>query len=168
MAARHGGEFFGEPRSIPRLSAFQPRSGCDVRTWGTGDRGSPIASRSPSVTSILIVDDELLIRWAIAETLAADGFRVLEAGSAREALQMLENGGEVGVVVLDLKLPDSSDLGLLRTMRQRVPRLPIIVMTAHATAELREEAVRAGAILALDKPFDMHFMADRIREAIAA
>jgi DNA-binding NtrC family response regulator len=120
------------------------------------------------MTSILVVDDELLIRWAISETLAAQGFRVLEAGSAREALQMLENGSEVSVVVLDLKLPDSSDLGLLRTMRQRVPRLPIIVMTAHATAELREEAVRAGAILALDKPFDMHFMADRIREVIAA
>jgi DNA-binding NtrC family response regulator len=120
------------------------------------------------MTAILIVDDELLIRWAIAETLAADGFRVLEAGSAREALQMLENGGEVGVVVLDLKLPDSSDLGLLRTMRQRVPPLRVIVMTAHASAEMREEAVRAGAILAIDKPFDMHFMAERIREAIAA
>jgi DNA-binding NtrC family response regulator len=120
------------------------------------------------MATILIVDDELLIRWAIAQTLEAAGFEVREAGTAREALAWLEKGEEPGVVLLDLKLPDSNDLGLLRTLRQRAPDSQVILMTAHGTAELLEEAMQAGAFLALGKPFDMQYMVDRVRAAIAA
>jgi two-component system, repressor protein LuxO len=127
--------------------------------WRPGIRHMP---------SILIVDDELLIRWAISETLGAAGFRVLEAGSALEALQVLEKENDVAVVVLDLKLPDSSDLGLLRTLRQRVPPCQVILITAHGSAEICEEAMRAGAFLTLSKPFDMHVIVERIREALVA
>ena len=121
-----------------------------------------------NMATILIVDDELLIRWAIAQTLEAAGFEVREAGTAREALECLEKGEDVGVVLLDLKLPDSSDLGLLRTLRQRAPGSQVILMTAHGSAEVLEEAMRAGAFLALGKPFDMQYMVDRVRAAIAA
>ena len=121
----------------------------------------------PIMATILIVDDELLIRWAIAQTLEAAGFEVREAGTAREALEWIEKGEDLGVVLLDLKLPDSNDLGLLRTLRQRAPDSQVILMTAHGTAELLEEAMRAGAFLALGKPFDMQYMVDRVRDAIA-
>ena len=120
------------------------------------------------MATILIVDDELLIRWAIAQTLEAAGFTVREAGTAREALEWIEKDGDVGVVLLDLKLPDSSDLGLLRTLRQRAPGSPVILMTAHGSAEVLEEAMRAGAFFALGKPFDMQYMVDRVRDAMAA
>ncbi len=88
------------------------------------------------MATILIVDDEivgdeLLIGWAIARTLEAAGFEVREAGTACEALECLENGANVGVVLLDLKLADSSDLGLLRTLRQRVPRSQVILRTSR-------------------------------------
>lgn len=119
------------------------------------------------MATILIVDDELLIRWAIAQSLEAAGFEVREAGTAREALEWIEKGEDLGVVLLDLKLPDSDDLGLLRTLRQRAPDSQVILMTAHGTAELLEEAMRAGAFLALGKPFDMQYMVDRVRDAIA-
>ena len=122
----------------------------------------------PNMATILVVDDELLIRWAIAQTLEAAGFDVREAGTAREALEWVARDSDVGVVLLDLKLPDSSDLGLLRTLRQRAPGSRVILMTAHGTAELVEEAMRAGAFLALGKPFDMQYMVDRVRAAIAA
>src|SRR6266487_4988295 len=100
------------------------------------------------MASILIVDDEDLIRWSLAQTLEAEGFTVLEAASARETLDWLEKGGDIGVVLLDLKLPDSSDLNLLRTLRGRAQGWQIILMTAHGTIEILDEAVHAGAFRA--------------------
>lgn len=120
------------------------------------------------MASILIVDDESLIRWSLAQSLEAEGFQVVEAASAREALAWLDKDGDIGVVLLDLKLPDSSDLALLRTLRQRAPDWRIILMTAHGTSEILDEAVRAGAFRALGKPFDMEYMVDVVRDAIVA
>jgi len=118
--------------------------------------------------SVLIVDDESLIRWSIAESLVAEGFPVLEAASAREAVACLDRRDDIGVVLLDLKLPDSNDLELLRVLRQRAPNWRIILMTAHGSADLREEAVSAGAFRAVGKPFDMGDMIGMVREAAAA
>jgi DNA-binding NtrC family response regulator len=130
---------------------------------------SPRSCRySPRMASVLIVDDESLIRWSIAETLQAEGFPVLEAGSAREALACIDRRDDIGVVLLDLKLPDSSDLSLLRLLKQRAPAWRIILMTAHGSADLLEEAVAAGAFRAMGKPFDMEDMLGIVREAAAA
>jgi DNA-binding NtrC family response regulator len=118
--------------------------------------------------SVLVVDDEELIRWSLAQTLEAAGYEVLEAGSARETLERMSEVSDICVVLLDLKLPDSSDLSLLRTLRQRVPRCRIILMTAHGTAEILDEALRAGAFRALGKPFDMGRMVGIVNEAVAA
>jgi DNA-binding NtrC family response regulator len=109
------------------------------------------------MAAVLIVDDEALIRWSVAESLEAAGYEVLEAGSAREALDWVEdrNAG-ITTVVLDLKLPDSNDLGLLRRVHRALPGCRIILMTAHGTPEVLEEALQSGAAYVLDKPFDMN------------
>ena len=120
------------------------------------------------MASVLVVDDEDLIRWSLAQSLEAAGYDVLEAGSARDALQRLNEAHDIVVVLLDLKLPDSSDLGLLRTVLQRAPGCRIILMTAHGTAEILDEALQAGAFRALGKPFDMGKMVGIVRDAIAA
>lgn len=120
------------------------------------------------MASVLVVDDEDLIRWSLAQSLEAAGYDVLEAGSARETLERLTQGSDICVVLLDLKLPDSSDLTLLRTLRQRAPRCRIILMTAHGTSEILDEAVEAGAFRALGKPFDMTRMVGLVNEAVAA
>jgi DNA-binding NtrC family response regulator len=117
---------------------------------------------------ILVVDDESLIRWSLSETLEAAGFSVLEAGSAREALDWLSARHDIGVVLLDLKLPDSNDLNLLRLIRTLVPASRVILMTAHGTAEMLDEAVSAGAFRAVGKPFDMTEMVAMVRDAVAA
>jgi DNA-binding NtrC family response regulator len=117
---------------------------------------------------VLVVDDEELIRWSLAQTLEAAGYEVLEAGSAREALEQLRQASDIRVVLLDVKLPDSSDLGLLRKVRQHAPRCRVILMTAHGTAETLDEAIRAGAFHALGKPFDMVNMVGLVNEAAAA
>lgn len=133
-----------------------------------GGFSSPGGKYSTEMASILIVDDESLIRWSVAQTLEAEGFTVVEAASAREALDRLDKDGDIALVLLDLKLPDSSDLSLLRTLRQRAPGCQIILMTAHGTTEILDEAIDAGAFRALGKPFDLGYMVKVVRDAMAA
>lgn len=120
------------------------------------------------MATVLIVDDEALIRWSLAESLEAAGFSVAEAATAQEALARFGNGaGPVDVVLLDLKLPDSSDLSLLRRIRQIDPACDIILMTAHGTVEVLEEARLAGAYSTLTKPFDVQRVVRLVKSAVA-
>jgi DNA-binding NtrC family response regulator len=118
------------------------------------------------MSSVLIVDDEALIRWSVAESLESAGHEVLEAGSAAEALRLVDSGNHgIGVALLDLRLPDSSDLGLLRRIRQTAPDCQIILMTAHGTSDVLDEALRAGAFAVLTKPFDMDSVVNLVDRA---
>lgn len=130
-----------------------------------------ILTKSPDyspMSLILIVDDEALIRWSVAETLEAAGFQTVEASSAGEALRQFDTAGDISLVVLDLKLPDSSDLGLLRQIRQRAPDCRIILMTAHGTPDILDEAIRLGAHGVLEKPFDLARFADMVEQTLQA
>ena len=119
--------------------------------------------------TILVVDDEPLIRWALREGLEGAGYVVIEAGSARETLEALDRASDpVAVVLLDVRLPDSADLGLLRRIRQLLPECQVIVMTAHGTPDLLAEALTAGAFDAISKPFDIPRVVNLVREAQAA
>jgi DNA-binding NtrC family response regulator len=119
--------------------------------------------------TILVVDDEPLIRWAVREGLESAGYAVVEAGSAREAMARLADGASgVAVALLDLKLPDSDDLSVLRRIRQLVPACRVIMMTAHGTPEILAEAVREGAVATIAKPFDLMQVVGMVREAIPA
>lgn len=119
--------------------------------------------------TILIVDDEMLIRWAVAQSLTAAGFAVLQAGSAGEALERFAGRvGPIAVAVLDLRLPDSSDFSLLRRIHAIDPDCKVILMTADGTPGVLDAAVSAGAYCALAKPFDMHEIAGLVRQAAVA
>ena len=117
---------------------------------------------------VLVVDDEALIRWSLAESLTHAGYHVLEAPDRQSALRYLDRAPDgVCVVVLDLRLPDSQDLGLLRHIRRIAPRCHVIIMTAYGTPELVDEALRDGAFRVVDKPFDLDLMIGIVGEAIA-
>src|SRR3954464_3888754 len=121
------------------------------------------------MSTILVVDDEPLIRWAVREGLESAGYAVVEAGSAREALQSLADGAKGAVVaLLDLKLPDSDDLSLLRRVLAAAPGCRVVMMTAHGTPEVLAEAVRAGAFATVAKPFDLTAIIGVVRAAAAA
>jgi len=117
--------------------------------------------------TILVVDDEPLIRWAVREGLESVGYHVIEAGTARDALASLD-GHAVAVALLDVRLPDSDDLGLLRRVLRQAPACRVIMMTAHGTRELMDEAMHEGAFGTVSKPFDMSGMIDLVRAAGAA
>ena len=118
---------------------------------------------------ILVVDDELLIRWSLSEALTAAGYAVVEGRDAAEARQALrDQDHKPDLVVLDYRLPDSNDLGLLTTIRHEAPTVPVILMTAYGTAEVVKAALDLGAYRVVSKPFEVHDMASLVTEALAA
>jgi len=122
-----------------------------------------------SSPTVLVVDDEPLIRWSVAETLADSGYRVKEAGDARSALQAIAvPGAETDAVLLDLWLPDSQNLTVLSAIRGLSPTTPVILMTAHGTDDLCAEARARGAFMTLDKPFDMSVLPPLVEAAVAS
>ena len=121
--------------------------------------------KSPTVR-VLIVDDEPLIRWSLAETLADQGYGVVEAGDGAGALAVLQDAQRpVDVVMLDYRLPDSNSLNLLATIRTVSPRSRVLLMTAYGTPEVEAEALRLGAFSVVHKPIEMHDVASLVSRA---
>jgi two-component system response regulator HydG len=105
---------------------------------------------------VLVVDDEFLIRWSIAEALEHAGHAVVQAEDAASAIRALNEPSEpIDAVVLDYRLPDSDDLGLLANVRRLAPDAPVIMMTAYGSPEVVAGALRLGAYAVLSKPFDV-------------
>lgn len=105
---------------------------------------------------VLVVDDEALIRWSVAETFGDQGWQVTEAADAESAMIAFPEIAEAsGLVFLDLRLPDSEDLHVLAAMQFLSPGTPVILMTAHSTPDLADAARAMGAFAVIDKPFDV-------------
>jgi DNA-binding NtrC family response regulator len=103
--------------------------------------------------TILVVDDEPLIRWTLSERLTQDGYTVAEAGTAKAALARF--GPDVDLVLLDFKLPDSDGLQVLRAMKAADGDVPVILLTAFSTIETAVEAMKQGAYHYANKPFNL-------------
>jgi len=104
---------------------------------------------------VLVVDDEPLIRWSVAESLSDLGYDVEQASDAGSALRIVTtNPTPFDVVVMDLRLPDMHDLSLLGTLRQLLPAAALIVMTAFGSPDVIETATAMGAMV-IDKPFEL-------------
>jgi DNA-binding NtrC family response regulator len=119
------------------------------------------------MSTVLVVDDEPLIRWAVRQILEDAGYAVVEAGSAAEALTCIgeADGRPVSVALLDLRLPDSDDLTLLRLVRGQAPACRIILMTAHGSPEILADAIEQGAFATVSKPFDLSNVLHVVRAA---
>ena len=123
----------------------------------------------PATLEVLVVDDELLIRWSLAETLSHAGHSVTEAADRASALKALEERTRPpDVVLLDYRLPDSNDLGLLAAIRQVAPQAQVIVMTAFGTPEVTRGALELGAYRVVSKPFEVDHLAELVVQAHAA
>lgn len=147
------------PALIPsRALSRPPQAEGEISSFRLGKVPTPL---------VLVVDDELLIRWSLNEGLARAGFQVVEAGDARSALEWFGAGmAPISAVVLDLRLPDSSDLGLLKRLRELAPDIPVIMMTAYGAAETRDEALQLGARQVVSKPFDVNRVVGLVAEAL--
>jgi DNA-binding NtrC family response regulator len=116
--------------------------------------------------TVLVVDDEPLIRWSLTEMLVERGYAVAEAGDGRAALAAIENANRpFDVVLLDYRLPDSADLRLLERVRSLAPESRVIVITAHSAPEVAQGAVALGAYRVVNKPFEVERVASLVDQA---
>lgn len=102
--------------------------------------------------TILVVDDEKNLRLTLSEALAPLGYEVRTAADGREALAELSRGG-VGLVLLDLRMPETDGMTLLRQLAEVSPESRVIILTAHGTIADAVEATKLGAADFLQKPF---------------
>ena len=104
----------------------------------------------------LVVDDEALIRWSIAETLMDQGIEVEQAGTGAAALEAVgASEKRFDFVFLDFRLPDSNDLKLLAQLRKLLPDSPVVLMTAFGTPDVVQGALDLGAARVMSKPFEL-------------
>jgi two-component system, NtrC family, response regulator AtoC len=114
--------------------------------------------------TILVVDDEQLIRWSLAERFRADGHDVVEAENGREALERVREG--VDLVLLDYKLPDVDGVTVLRRIKDFDPDVQVILLTAYANVETTVEAMKIGAYHFANKPFNLDDVALVVERAL--
>ena len=114
--------------------------------------------------TILVVDDEQLIRWSLTERLAPDGYRLLEAETASEALARQREG--VDLVLLDYRLPDGDGLAVLKQMKEADPDTLVILLTGHSSVDTAVEAMKQGAFHYVTKPFNLDEIALLVERAL--
>ena len=114
--------------------------------------------------TILVVDDEALIRWSLAERLKSEGYDVLEADTGRAALEKLPEG--VDLVLLDYRLPDTDGVTILRKMKEFDQDILVILLTAFASVETAVEAMKLGAYHFANKPFNLDEVATTVERAL--
>lgn len=102
---------------------------------------------------ILLVEDDRALREALADTLALGGYDYLEAGDGEAALAILQRES-VAMVVSDVNMPGMDGHALLRSLSERFPQLPVLLMTAYGTVQNAVTAMREGAVDYLVKPFE--------------
>lgn len=130
-----------------------------------GMRGFPNMAEKHAIRRALVVDDEPLIRWSIAETLHELGLDVEQAATGAAAVDCAAGSEPFEIVFLDFRLPDSNDLQLLARLRALLPASPIVMMTAFGTPETVRGALDLGALKVLSKPFEMSEIASLIGRA---
>lgn len=104
--------------------------------------------------SVLVAEDNESFRKVLREALLRDGFEVEEAHDGLEALDMLARR-HYDLLVSDVKMPGASGLELLKSARQADPDTVVILMTAYGTVDMAVEAMKAGALDFLSKPFSV-------------
>jgi PAS domain S-box-containing protein len=112
---------------------------------------------------VLLVDDEALVREITAEALEAAGYAVLSAGSAAEAVEFLDSGRAVDLLITDLSMPGMDGISLIREAQGRRPGLRAILLTGFATdaAELAISGAIRGTFSLLRKPIEPSALAER-------
>jgi DNA-binding NtrC family response regulator len=119
-----------------------------------------------SPPTVLVVDDEALIRWTLAEAFGERGYKVTEAEDGRGAVAIIRGAATpFDVVLLDYRLPDSDDLRLLTDVHRLAPSSQIIMITAHYSPEFAEGAAARGAYGVVSKPFEVEILAALVEQA---
>jgi DNA-binding NtrC family response regulator len=119
-----------------------------------------------SLARVLVVDDEKLIRWSVAERLQRGGYEVLSAETGEQALEMLA-ATPPDLMLLDVRLPGMDGVETLQRALSLHPELAVLMMSAHSTVDIAVDAMKHGAVDFLVKPFPFQALDAAVERAIA-
>ena len=114
---------------------------------------------------VLVVDDERLIRWSLEQTLEKLGYDVETAEDGARAVAAVREESP-DLLLLDLKLPDTDGIQVLRQVKESHPDIQVIIMTAYADVGTAVEAMRLGAYDYVAKPIDFENLGVTLRNAL--
>lgn len=120
-----------------------------------------MATAAPART-ILIVEDDALVRMATSDTLEAMGLQAAEAASAAEAVSVFGNR-KIDAAIIDANLPDRNGATLTAELHALSPSLPIIVTSGYSEKSLKRQFGEAAGIFFLPKPFRTSMLEDLLR-----
>lgn len=123
-------------------------------------------SAIPDTAIVFVVDDDVSVREALGPLLQSAGWRVETFASAAEFLTR-ERVYAPSCLVLDISLPDLSGLDLQKLLRDDRSDLPVIFITGHHDVPMTVQAMKAGAVEFLTKPFNDEILLDAVRQALA-
>lgn len=106
---------------------------------------------------VLVVDDDQRMVKTISDILRIKGYEVEQAYCGEEAVEMVKSGAP-RCVLMDVKMPGINGVAALKMMKCLAPDLPVLLMSAYATGEQAEEAIRLGALTILTKPVDIQLL----------
>lgn len=115
---------------------------------------------------VVIIDDDELVRGALEGLMNAAGFEARTFASAEDFLNSNGLLRQTGCLITDIRMPGMSGLELQQTLNAKACRIPTIFITAHGDAEIRLQAMRAGAVEFLAKPFDNEVLLETVRAAL--
>ncbi len=146
------------------FSIYLPKLDADgYRPAGPAQDAAP----SRGTGTILVVDDEEMIRSTAGRILASCGYRVITAGNGEEALAALrENANGIDGVLLDLEMPGISGLEVYGKIRENALRVKVIMMSGHRRDIRVEKAMELGANGFIQKPFTLAELADKVHRVL--
>jgi CheY-like chemotaxis protein len=123
-------------------------------------------SPEADATTVLVVEDEALVRDLAVRILRTAGFRVLSAGDGPEGLDIVRaEPRRIDAVLLDVQLPTMSGAELLRELRGIRPDLAVVLSSGHGCRALDQDAARSGYLGFIDKPYRPSELISKLREA---
>jgi nitrogen regulation protein NR(I) len=117
------------------------------------------------MSKLLIIDDEPNVLYSLEKRLKSETLEILTASNAKHGIEAVKDR-DPDAVLLDVRLPDMSGLDAFDEIRKHDPRLPVVIITAHATTETAIEAMKRGAFDYLLKPLDLPTLRDVVAKAI--
>lgn len=117
--------------------------------------------------TLLIIDDEPNVLYSLERVLGSESLEIVTAGCSSSGLEALERA-RPDAVLLDIQLPDVSGLETLERIHEKAPKLPVIIMTAHGTAETAIEALKRGAFDYVLKPWNLSELRELVEQALEA
>ena len=165
LAAQSGGTVTldTKPGRGTTVTLYLPRADAQEAA-APADRGAASTLPPQRSATILLVEDEVLVRMGTATVLEQAGFRIMEAANGPQALEVMEREPEVDLVLTDYAMPGMTGLELIRTLRARRRDLPVLMVTGYA--EIPKAASVDGLVI-VQKPYRAEELVGRIRGTLA-